>query len=205
MPVSATSATQPQAAATGISRDVRRPEARGGSASVSPPSVEPTAQAEGPERPSTVRRPTGATAYDPTEDHDDEAPEPVREVDKPTVSRDTLELAWAPAADNVGVVAYKIWLNGFPVATTTDTHATLRWFNDDATQQAVQIRALDAAGNQSESSLTIVVSRPEAEPTPTPTPEPSETPSPKPSSSQPTVNATTPSDAAPTEGPAENP
>ena len=75
-------------------------------------------------------------------------------------------MTWSAATDNVGVVGYKIWLNGFQVASTAETHAELRWFNDDATQHVVQVRALDAAGNQSMSSPTFVVTRPTPAPTP---------------------------------------
>jgi len=64
------------------------------------------------------------------------------------------------------------------VATTAETKARLRWFNDDSGQHVVQIRAVDAAGNQSPSSPTLVVTRPSPEPTDTPTPEPSDSPTP---------------------------
>jgi hypothetical protein len=44
------------------------------------------------------------------------------------------------------VIGYRIWLNGYEVATTAQTRATLRWFNDDEGQHVVQIKAIDAAG-----------------------------------------------------------
>jgi hypothetical protein len=88
--------------------------------------------------------------------------------------------------DNVGVIGYRIWLNGFEVATTAETRARLRWFNNDSGQHVVQIRAVDAAGNQSRSSPTLVVTRPSSEPTVTPTPEPAD-------SSPPTKEPTEPS------------
>ena len=47
-------------------------------------------------------------------------------------------------ATTSGVIGYRIWLNGFEVATTAETRARLRWFNDDSGQHVVQIRALDA-------------------------------------------------------------
>ena len=123
----------------------------------------------------------------------------------PTVTRDRLALNWSAATDNVGVVGYKIWLDGFPVASTAETHAELRWFNDDATQHVVQVRAIDAAGNQSTSSPTFVVTRPTPEPTPTPTPKPSDSPTAEPSASQPSDAASLWPPARPTTAGSEAP
>jgi ribulose bisphosphate carboxylase small subunit len=102
----------------------------------------------------------------------------VAEIDAPNVTTRQLTVSWPAANDNVGVIGYRIWLNGFEVATTAETRAQLRWFNEDSGQHVVQIRALDAAGNQSRSSPTLVVTRPSPEPTATPTPEPSDSPTP---------------------------
>ena len=109
---------------------------------------------------------------------DSEPPQPVAEIDASNVTTRRLTVSWPAASDNVGVIGYRIWLNGFEVATTTETRAQLRWFNDDSGQHVVQIRALDAAGNQSRSSPTLVLTRPSPEPTTTPTPEPSDSPTP---------------------------
>jgi hypothetical protein len=103
-------------------------------------------------------------------------PQPDIEVSKVTAQR--LTVSWPAASDNIGVIGYRIWLNGFEVATTAQTRARLRWFNDDSGRHVVQIRALDAAGNQSQTSPTLVVTRPSSEPTETPTPEPSDSPTP---------------------------
>jgi hypothetical protein len=102
----------------------------------------------------------------------------VAEIDASNVTTRQLTVSWPAANDNVGVIGYRIWLNGFEVATTAETRAQLRWFNEDSGQHVVQIRALDAAGNQSRSSPTLVVTRPSPEPTATPTPEPSDSPTP---------------------------
>jgi hypothetical protein len=91
---------------------------------------------------------------------------------------DRLSLTWTAATDNVGVIGYRIWLNGFEVATTAETEVKLRWFNEDSGQHVVQIRAIDAAGNQSRSSPTLVVVRPSPEPTSTPSESPTPTPGP---------------------------
>ena len=69
------------------------------------------------------------------------------------------------------MIGYRIWLNGYEVATTAETQATVRWFNDDAGQHVVQIKAIDAAGNQSTSSPTLLVTRPSTEPVPDPDPD----------------------------------
>jgi hypothetical protein len=102
----------------------------------------------------------------------------VAEIDASNVTTRRLTVSWPAANDNIGVIGYRIWLNGFEVATTAETRAQLRWFNEDSGQHVVQIRALDAAGNQSRSSPTLVVTRPSPEPTATPTPEPSDSPTP---------------------------
>jgi len=94
------------------------------------------------------------------------------------MTADRLSLTWPAATDNVGVIGYRIWLNGFEVATTPETEAKLRWFNEDSGQHVVQIRAIDAAGNQSRSSPTLVVVRPSPEPTSTPSESPTPTPGP---------------------------
>ena len=54
------------------------------------------------------------------------------EIDASNVTTRRLTVSWPAASDNVGVIGYRIWLNGFEVATTTETRAQLRWFNDDA-------------------------------------------------------------------------
>jgi hypothetical protein len=107
---------------------------------------------------------------------DSEPPEPVADIEPSAVTEDRLSLRWPAATDDVGVIGYRIWLNGFEVATTAETEAKLPWFNDDSGQHVVQIRAVDAAGNQSRSSPTLVVTRPSPDPTATPTPSESPTP-----------------------------
>jgi hypothetical protein len=101
------------------------------------------------------------------------------------VTKDRLSIKWTAATDNVGVIGYRVWLNGFEVATTAETHAKLRWFNDDSGEHVVQIRAVDAAGNQSGSSPTLVITRPSPDATPTPTPDSSGSPTPTDEASEP--------------------
>jgi hypothetical protein len=116
---------------------------------------------------------------------DSEPPHPVANIEPSSVTPEQLTISWPAAADNVGVIGYSVWLNGFEVATTAETQAQLRWFNDDSGQHVLQIRALDAAGNQSASSPTLMVMRPSPEPTATPTPEPSDSPTPTAEPSEP--------------------
>lgn len=109
---------------------------------------------------------------------DSSPPQPVADIEVSNVTTKRLTVSWPATSDNVGVIGYRVWLNGFEVATTTETRARLRWFNDDSGRHVVQIRALDAAGNESQTSPTLVVTRPSSEPTETPTPEPSDSPTP---------------------------
>jgi hypothetical protein len=134
----------------------------------SEPDVENTEGDEGRSRSKSVAEPKVT--------EDSEPPEPVADIEPSAVTADRLSLMWPAATDDVGVIGYRIWLNGFEVATTAETKAKLHWFNDDSGQHVVQIRAVDAAGNQSRSSPTLVVTRPSPDPTATPTP--SESPSP---------------------------
>ncbi len=107
---------------------------------------------------------------------------------------DQLQLVWAPAIDDVGVIRYRIWLDGYDVKTTVETAAVLDWFNDDSAQHVVQVRAVDAAGNMSEAPATLLVIRPT--PAPPPTPEPLSTPTPSPVASA----SATPSESPSTDG-----
>jgi hypothetical protein len=179
----------PQAGATGMRQpvDTKLPTS-------SPTAVAPaTAPERAEERPRSAARPTdrGRTAFDPDEDRDSEPPAAVTTISPAKVTADELSLSWPAATDNRRVIGYRIWLNGYEVATTAETRATLRWFNDDEGQHVVQIKAIDAAGNQSKTWSTLLVTRPSPEPTeppptttkPTPTLEPTPTPTPEPSES----------------------
>jgi hypothetical protein len=128
-------------------------------------------------------RTTRKASDQPKASKDSEPPEPVADIEPSAMTADRLSLKWTAANDNVGVIGYRIWLNGFEVATTAEMQAKLHWFNDDSGQHVVQIRALDAAGNQSRSSPTLVVTRPSPDPTETPTPSESPTPSAEPTES----------------------
>ena len=146
------------------------------------PAIEPTDAAA--QKPGNSRaRSTRKAAVEPKGAKDSEPPQPVADIEPWAVTANRLSLQWPPARDNVGVIGYRIWLNGFEVATTAETRARLRWFNDDSRQHVIQIRALDAAGNQSRSSPTLVITRPSPDPTDTPTPSESPTPTAEPTDS----------------------
>lgn len=190
-PAGASASQGRQTASTGDDRTAPGPDGERSDASTTPRSAPPTFDTK--QRPARDKKAThGSTAYDASDGRDDQAPAPVREMEPPTATRDRLALNWSATTDNVGVVGYKIWLDGFPVASTAETHVELRWFNDDEAQHVVQIRAVDAAGNQSTSSPAFVVTRPTPNSTPTPSPDPSKSPTPDPSASQPNGVATSP-------------
>jgi hypothetical protein len=172
----------------------------GAQADESPPSASPSADRDSPAGRDGGRSATASTAStqspdddkgrstrkaadEPKDTKDSEPPAPVVDIEPSAVTADRLIIKWPAAADNVGVIGYRIWLNGFEVVTTAETRAKLHWFNDDTGQHVVQIRALDAAGNQSRSSPTLVVTRPSPDPTDTPTPSESPTPTAEPTDS----------------------
>jgi hypothetical protein len=139
-------------------------------------------------------RTTRKASDQPKASKDSEPPEPVADIEPSAMSANRLSLKWTAANDNVGVIGYRIWLNGFEVATTAETRAKLHWFNDDSGQHVVQIRAIDAAGNQS--SPTLVVTRPSPDATDTPTPSESPTPSAEPTQSdRPDAESDSPSES----------
>jgi hypothetical protein len=189
-PVGAQADKSPQSASPSGDRDLLagRASGRSATAQTTQPSAPPTQSPAGDKDRSTRK-----AAGEPKDSKDSEPPEPVAEIEPSAVTTDRLSLKWPAAADNVGVIGYRIWLDGFEVATTAETRTKLRWFNDDNGQHVVQIRALDAAGNQSRRSATLVVTRPSPDATPTPTPSDSPTPTAEPTdSSEPDAESESP-------------
>jgi hypothetical protein len=175
-PTDGPEAGAPQTAATSTTRTVSTGGLTGPAGSPTTRRASGSDQTEGG---TSTRRPSrGTTAYDTRDAGDEEPPSPVTAIDPAAVTQSRLKLQWAPSSDNVGVVGYRVLVNGFVVTTTTQTHASVGWFNVDAGQHAIQVRAVDAAGNESESSATLLVTRPSTRPTPTQ--DPSETPTPDP-------------------------
>jgi hypothetical protein len=171
----------PQSGATGEASQPVEVEARESdptqpAAGNPPPAAEPT-------QPSASPTSVGRTAYDPADTPDAEPPSSVPTITPAEVTDDTLSLTWPAATDNKRVIGYRIWLNGYEVATTAETQVKLRWFNDDDGQGVVQVKAIDAAGNQSTSWTTLLVTRPSPGPEVSQTPTPTTTTSPDPTSS----------------------
>ena len=156
------------------------------------------------------RRSRGNTAFDPDDAKDEEPPSAVASIKPVEVTAQRLTLTWPKATDNDTVIGYRIWLNGFEVATTAETRVTLRWFNEDDGKHVVQVKAVDAAGNSSASSPTVLLTRPSPEPTaaatptPTPTDEPSPTEEPSPTT-EPTSEASAQATSDPTPTASEPP
>jgi hypothetical protein len=174
-PLGTQSNTSTQSAAPSGDRDALVGSGRAGSAATNGQTS--AARSDGPDAEGSHSSRKGGTR-EPKAGKDSEPPAPVAEIEPATVTKDRLTIKWSAATDNVGVIGYRIWLNGFEVATTAETHAKLRWFNDDGGEHVVQIRAVDAAGNQSGSSPPLVITRPSPDATPTPTPDPSGSPTP---------------------------
>jgi hypothetical protein len=110
-----------------------------------------------------------ATAGQPGKDRS--APGAVGRLSVTRVDTERLTVTWPEATDDVGVVSYSVWLNGFFVQSTQQRRASLPWFNDSSTH-VVQVRALDAVGNEGPSSPTLMVVRPSPSPAVTNTPAP---------------------------------
>jgi hypothetical protein len=102
-----------------------------------------------------------ATADRPGRDKN--PPDAVGRLSITGVDAERLTVTWPEATDDVGVVAYQVWLNGFLVVSTQQPRASLPWFNDSTTH-VVQVRALDAVGNEGPSSPTLLVARPSPTP-----------------------------------------
>src|SRR4051794_26882385 len=60
-----------------------------------------------------------ATAHDPALLPDTTPPSSVQGISFPEILPDRLTIRWAPASDDVGIAAYRIWLDGFQLADTT--------------------------------------------------------------------------------------
>jgi len=108
----------------------------------------------------------GADARERVESPDRTAPSTVTDLSFPKVTAERVTIRWRPAVDNVGVVGYRVWLDGFPIAETTGAEVAVRWFNNGSSEQVVQVRAVDAAGNQSSEAPARLVERPLPSPAP---------------------------------------
>ena len=137
---------------------------------VTSPQLVGTAAPSPTRSPQTITLPTGAhrpaarpmaTAGQPGRDKN--PPAAVGRLSVTRVDAKRLTVTWPDATDDVGVVSYKVWLNGFVVLSTQQPRAILHWFNDSSTH-VVQVRAVDAVGNEGASSPTLLVVRPSPSP-----------------------------------------
>ncbi|QFZ24158.1 hypothetical protein EKG83_10940 [Saccharothrix syringae] len=87
---------------------------------------------------------------------DTSAPSAPDNLRSPAQTKDSVELAWDAATDNVGVVGYEVLNGTTPVATATGTTATVNGLTAD-TEYTFTVRAKDAAGNVSGASAALKV------------------------------------------------
>ena len=130
--------------------------------------------------------------HPPAPEGDTTPPDPVPRIEPVRSTAENVTLRWLPARDDVAVVGYRVWLDGFVVLETSRNLVTLDWFTDDTDQHVVQVKALDAAGNLAESSPNLLLTRPDHEPTPAPA---KTSPSPEPPVS--TIHSDDPEDSEP--------
>jgi len=69
-------------------------------------------------------------------------------------TQNSLTLSWQPSTDNKGVTGYEVFLDGLSRGSTTSTSLTVSGV-DFANDQNITVRALDAAGHYSLSSLPV--------------------------------------------------
>ena len=80
---------------------------------------------------------------------DHESPDIPQNLEVSPVSETQLELTWTPSRDNVGITAYRIYVNGVEIDTTSLTTYPI---NDRAIPRIYTVSAYDAAGNESDPS-----------------------------------------------------
>lgn len=68
--------------------------------------------------------------------------------------QETIQLRWEPSTDNVGVTGYNVWIDAEYYGTTSDTSFILSL---DPGMYALAVSAFDAAGNESEQSMSLMV------------------------------------------------
>ena len=71
-------------------------------------------------------------------------------VDK--VTKDSIEISWKASEDNVGVVGYKVFVNGEELG-EVDTLSALIYNLEAGTKYVIEVKAFDAEGNVSEGSV----------------------------------------------------
>ncbi|WP_374020120.1 glycosyl hydrolase family 18 protein [Paenibacillus thiaminolyticus] len=105
-------------------------------------------------------------------------PEPEPDTESPTAPANlavtgftstAVSLSWSAASDNVGVTGYEVYRNGTLAGTTAITSYTVTGLTPD-TAYSFAVKAKDAAGNASASSVAVTVSTTPGGPDPNPAP-----------------------------------
>lgn len=76
-------------------------------------------------------------------------------VSASSIGQEKVQLRWNPSTDNVGVEGYNIWLNAEYYGTTSDTFFIFPTL--EPREYTMAVSAFDAAGNESEQSLALIV------------------------------------------------
>ncbi|MBK8566325.1 MAG: hypothetical protein IPN76_24060 [Saprospiraceae bacterium] len=84
-----------------------------------------------------------------------------------TVEFNNVDLSWLPATDNIGVVAYNVWMDGDLVASTTETSMYFAALTP-LTEFLFAVTAVDAEGNESLPTSLRVTTGPDQTPDTTP-------------------------------------
>jgi len=85
------------------------------------------------------------------------APTVPSNVTSPAQTQTSIDLAWNPSVDSVGVHHYEVFVDGALAATPTTTNATISGLTAE-TSYSLEVSAVDAAGNRSERSPALSVS-----------------------------------------------
>ena len=97
---------------------------------------------------------------------DTEKPSNIESISVKTISKTSAEISWSEATDNIGVVGYKIYVNGALKAQVEGLNYTLEGL-DEGVKYIVKIVAIDKAGNTSliPASTSFVIEDEELPPT----------------------------------------
>ncbi|MDA8686255.1 fibronectin type III domain-containing protein, partial [Robiginitalea sp.] len=85
------------------------------------------------------------------------APSTIVDLASSEITATTLTLSWSPVSDNIGVVNYEIFQNGFSIGDSGTTPSYTVTGLSDATPYVFTVFATDAAGNVSNTSNILIV------------------------------------------------
>ena len=96
---------------------------------------------------------------------DTQAPSPPTDLTGTPLSANRVDLSWTASTDNVAVTGYEISDDGVQIATTTGTRYSDSGLSPDTTH-SYSVQAVDASGNVSNASNTVVVATPDPDTAP---------------------------------------